>query len=653
MTIGKKMLGVVSILMVTVLGVQAFVSTHLVSSELERNVTTNLSAKVEAAIDTFDGLLQSAAADLTVIGAHKAIENYLTFKVFADQDSMTENVSELELFLVRVFQGKPQYVSMQLADRDGVVLHIENGVRIEDYETFDSAQAFERLEKALLNGDSPIDHAVGKRGDSLMLLSVGGVVVEDKIEGLVWLYQPLDSALQALFKGAAASGLSVVISDGTGKVIAKSPDLEEARSTALAEGDLQGWLSIAKPLSSLNWRVTFGAEESQAFAVVRQLTLISGIVFLAALIFSGVVLILLVRRIVKPIREAVAVVETIASGDLRGEIVATSKDEIRQLLDAMRVMQDKLTDVIGTIKAGAKAVSEGAGEISQGNTNLSQRTEEQAASLAETASSMEQMTATVEQNADSARNANELAAGARAQAEQGGRVVGKAVSAMSKIDVASKKIADIIGVIDEIAFQTNLLALNAAVEAARAGEQGRGFAVVASEVRNLAQRSAKAAREIKLLIEDSLEKVDEGSQAVNESGATLKEIVDSVKKVNDIIAEITAASNEQSAGIQQVSKAIAQLDDVTHQNSALVEQAATSSSSLSERAEDMKCLVDYFKINAPGRDITEPVPEWKEDVEGNEVGIGNYGDETQQYTQNPSERLSISANESESIQRDA
>ncbi|MEO6185110.1 MAG: methyl-accepting chemotaxis protein, partial [Steroidobacteraceae bacterium] len=232
----------------------------------------------------------------------------------------------------------------------------------------------------------------------------------------------------------------------------------------------------------------------------------------------------------------------------------------------------------------AAEISKGADEISQGNTNLSQRTEEQASSLEETASSMEEMTSTVKQNADNAGQANQLAVAARDQAERGGVVVAKAVRAMAEINESSKKIADIISVIDEIAFQTNLLALNAAVEAARAGEQGRGFAVVATEVRNLSGRSATAAKEIKALIQDSVRKVDEGSDLVTQSGNTLEQIVASVKKVTDIVAEIAAASREQSAGIEQVNKAVTQLDELTQQNAALVEQASAASQSMAEQA---------------------------------------------------------------------
>ncbi len=257
---------------------------------------------------------------------------------------------------------------------------------------------------------------------------------------------------------------------------------------------------------------------------------------------------------------------------------------------------DNVAQMVREIKGAAAAVRMGAEEISKGNTNLSQRTEEQASSLEETASSMEEMTSTVKQNADNAGQANQLATAARDQAEKGGAVVGKAVRAMTEINEASKKIADIISVIDEIAFQTNLLALNAAVEAARAGEQGRGFAVVASEVRNLAGRSATAAKEIKALIKDSVRKVEDGSSLVTQSGQTLEQIVASVKKVTDIIAEIAAASREQSAGIEQVNKAVMQMDEMTQQNAALVEEATAASQAMAEGAGELNRMMERFTL---------------------------------------------------------
>jgi len=302
----------------------------------------------------------------------------------------------------------------------------------------------------------------------------------------------------------------------------------------------------------------------------------------------------LMDAVVEPLQESKRVLSALAEGDLTQMMSGEFNGEFAELRDAINTSVTNLLNMVTDINEASGSISSGASEIATGNTDLSQRTEEQASSLEETASSMEEMTSTVKQNADNARTANQLASSARDQATKGGEVVSNAVSAMSEINSSSKKISDIIGVIDEIAFQTNLLALNAAVEAARAGEQGRGFAVVAGEVRNLAQRSAGAAKEIKSLINDSVEKVDEGSKLVDESGKTLEEIVEAVKKVSDIIAEIAAASQEQSSGIEEVNKAISQMDEMTQQNAALVEEAASASESMEEQSKNMIELMRYF-----------------------------------------------------------
>jgi methyl-accepting chemotaxis protein len=301
--------------------------------------------------------------------------------------------------------------------------------------------------------------------------------------------------------------------------------------------------------------------------------------------------------ITRPLRKAVQVARTVTSGDLTSQIDVDSKDETGQLLQALKDMNDSLVRVVSEVRTGTDTIATASGEITSGNLDLSARTEQQAGSLEETASSMEELTSTVKQNADNARQANQLAVTASGVAVKGGTVVSQVVQTMGSINASSQKIVDIISVIDGIAFQTNILALNAAVEAARAGEQGRGFAVVASEVRNLAQRSAAAAKEIKTLIDDSVEKVDAGSKLVGEAGMTMNEIVDSVKRVTDIMAEIMAASQEQSAGIEQVNQAIGQMDQVTQQNAALVEEATAAAQSLQDQAGKLTEVVSLFKLD--------------------------------------------------------
>ncbi|MER2513655.1 MAG: methyl-accepting chemotaxis protein [Nitrosomonas ureae] len=334
--------------------------------------------------------------------------------------------------------------------------------------------------------------------------------------------------------------------------------------------------------------------QSTNVMVVRTVTWLA----VTSLVFGLFLAWFLVRVIRRPIggepSEISTLTQRISGGDLTVHFENTGKET--GIYAAMRDMTAQLKEMVGKVNTATDQVTSASGEIAQGSADLSQRTEEQASALEETASSMEELTGTVKQSAENAGQANQLASAARSQAEQGGQVVDQAVAAMGAIHQSSKKIADIIGVIDEIAFQTNLLALNAAVEAARAGEQGRGFAVVAGEVRKLAQRSADAAKEIKTLITDSVAKVEDGGKLVDKAGQTLKDIVVSIKKVSDIVAEIAAASREQAAGIEQVNKAILQMDQVTQQNAALVEQTAAASHSMGDQAQELQRLMAFFKL---------------------------------------------------------
>ena len=376
-------------------------------------------------------------------------------------------------------------------------------------------------------------------------------------------------------------------------------ELDAARS--LLKSELRPLLVRLKKAtadqSALQKQIALDAA-AEAAGTYRSTSLLMWGLGIGALALAAAVAWWITRSITRPVNQALEVANTVAAGDLTSRIEVGTRDEMGQLLQALKTMNENLARTVGVVRTGTDTIAVAAAQVAAGSQDLSSRTEQQAGALEETASSMEELTSTVRQNADNARQANVLAEAASNVAARGGQVIGQVVGTMSDIDASAGKISDIIGVIDGIAFQTNILALNAAVEAARAGEQGRGFAVVAGEVRNLAQRSANAAKEIKTLIGVSTDKVASGSKLVAEAGATMQEIVDSVRRVTDIMAEISSASMEQTAGIEQINQAVVQMDETTQQNAALVEEAAAASSQMQEQAAMLAKAVAVFQIGA-------------------------------------------------------
>ncbi|MFL9879427.1 methyl-accepting chemotaxis protein [Herbaspirillum rhizosphaerae] len=387
-----------------------------------------------------------------------------------------------------------------------------------------------------------------------------------------------DQVLKSIAAGDRDKALSLLFTGGTF-------DLQQRYLKSLNE--LNKYQDQLMKDASLNVEKEYGSARNLIIALTT-----------IAILLACVIAYVTTRSITQPLNHAVSLAETVAAGDLTSRIDSSAKDETGKLLAALQTMNARLQQIVGEVRVSTDTIATASSEIATGNLDLSSRTEQQASSLEETASAMEELTSTVKQNADNARQANQLAASASTVAVEGGSVVGQVVNTMESINESSRKIVDIISVIDGIAFQTNILALNAAVEAARAGEQGRGFAVVASEVRSLAQRSAAAAKEIKTLIDDSVDKVGQGSKLVAQAGVTMDEVVASVRRVTDVMAEITAASQEQSDGIEQVNQAITQMDQTTQQNAALVEQAAAAAQSLQDQAGRLSQVVSVFKISS-------------------------------------------------------
>lgn len=428
---------------------------------------------------------------------------------------------------------------------------------------------------------------------SKMFSSLDGTTPEEK--SLLGKVIELDRTVITLINKAAELGLANKAEEATAFLI---KDLRPAQRKLL---DQLG------ELIALENKLNEDAAKNAAQAYDNAHSVMTGISLLA-IALGALIAWLIARSITVPINSAVKIAQTVASGDLTSQITVATRDESGQLLQALKDMNESLVKIVGEVRTGTDTIATATSQIAAGNMDLSSRTEQQASSLEETASSMEELTSTVKQNAENARQANQLAMSASDVAVKGGAVVSQVVDKMRAINDSAKKIVEIIGVIDGIAFQTNILALNAAVEAARAGEQGRGFAVVATEVRSLAQRSAAAAKEIKTLIGDSVEKVDAGSKLVAEAGSTMDEVVTSVKRVTDMMGEITAASQEQSAGIEQVNQAVSQMDQVTQQNAALVEEAAAVADSLQDQSTRLAQSVSVFQLHGNHTAVKTALP---------------------------------------------
>lgn len=461
------------------------------------------------------------------------------------------------------------------------------------------ANARRSMEILLLTDKAELDQAFARIEDNKKLINEAVATLDQLVQ------LPRGKALLAEFKQRRAAYVAQF--SAVGKLV-REGRREEA--SALALGKMLPALDAAQqPMRALNdlQKQLANDKGAQARTSIGNATwLITGL-GTATLLAGAAIAYWITQTIVRPLRQAVQIANTVAGGDLSSRIDVRANDETGQLLQALKSMNDSLVEIVSKVRSGTETIASASGQIAAGNLDLSARTEQQAGSLEETASAMEELTSTVQQNDAHARQADQLAAAATAVALQGGRVVAQVVETMGAINDSSRKIVDIIGVIDSLAFQTNILALNAAVEAARAGEQGRGFAVVAQEVRTLAQRSAGAAKEIKNLIDASLQTVDSGNRLVGQAGSTMDEIVQSIQRVSGIMSEISTATREQTAGIEQINQAIVEMDNTTQQNAALVEQAAAAAQAMQEQAGTLTQTVSVFRLEGRPRAAVIPL----------------------------------------------
>ena len=609
----------------------------MVSSQQQRSASQYTTAKAESisyALDVFDQTMKLTAENAFSVfrrqfGAVLALEDASKGSLSNYGVLINDNTTEVDSFVSTFPGGNATVFVVQGEDFRRIATSVkkENGERAVGtlldrkspaYETLRAGKKF--VGRVVLFGRpfTTIYVPVRDASDKVVAILYVGLDISDPEAAMgaaVNKSQVFDSGgLYVINPGRVPAEASLVFHPkAAGKKLAEILSGGSADWLARLQGDDRRWLdnapAVLDPLRTGKYFASVSKSEATGWLVVaevpvnealaelyRQLALLGGVLVLAVAVMA-IALGVAIRRAVQPLKRIGQQLEAIGQGNLSQPLLSERRDEIGVIMRSVEFMRTSLVGIVGQVRQGTDTIATASGQIAAGNQDLSSRTEQQASSLEETAASMEELTSTVKQNADNARQANQLAVSASSVAVKGGSVVAQVVDTMGAINTSSKKIVDIIGVIDGIAFQTNILALNAAVEAARAGEQGRGFAVVAAEVRNLAQRSAAAAKEIKTLIGDSVGKVEEGSRQVAEAGKTMDEIVGSVRRVTDIMAEIEAASREQTQGIEQINQAITQMDQVTQQNAALVEQAAAAAQSLQEQATSLVSLVSVFKLD--------------------------------------------------------